>query len=83
LSISLSVTIGISLFTIGKTTVFQTKSVYLSSSGFTATAESQSIVSGLVVATVINLSVHFIGYFKSQIFHSTSLFSVSMSDIAD
>jgi hypothetical protein len=59
-SISTSVTIGISLFVIGTITVFQIKSVYLSSSGFTVIQVSQSIVSGLVVATTIKSLVHLI-----------------------
>ena len=42
---------GINLFTIGRITFFPIKCLYLSSSGFTATAVSPNNVSGLVVAT--------------------------------
>ena len=55
-----SAIIGISLFTIGNIHVFPTISLYLSSFGFTATAVSPNMVSGLVVATSTNLSSPFI-----------------------
>ena len=46
-------TIGINLLTSGNITFLPTNDVYLSSDGFTATAVSPRIVSGLVVATSI------------------------------
>ena len=46
-----SAIIGISLFIIGSMHFFPTIDLYLSSLGWTATAVSPSIVSGLVVAT--------------------------------
>jgi hypothetical protein len=50
---------GISLFTMGKINFFQffNNFLYLLSFGLTAIATSQSIVSGLVVATTISLSL--------------------------
>jgi hypothetical protein len=50
---------GISLFKIGKIKVFFAFNnfLYLLSLGFTATATSQSKVSGRVVATIISLSL--------------------------
>ena len=47
--------IGIVLSVSGSSTSFPTRSVYLSSSGLTAKAESPSNVSGLVVAISTNL----------------------------
>ena len=57
----LSKIIGIGLFNIGKITNLPFKCLYLSSSGLTATAVSPKIVSGLVVAIVINSSLFSIG----------------------
>ena len=57
-------------------------SLYLSSSGLTATAVSPSIVSGLVVATSMYLSSSFILYLRCHKCEASSLYSTSASDIA-
>jgi len=72
---------GIFLFNNGMLQFFPIKLLYFSSLGCTATATSPNIVSGLVVATIINLFL-LIGYF---IYHNKpfcSLCSTSKSDIA-
>ena len=77
-----SAIIGISLFIIGNIQVFPTKSLYLSSSGWTATAVSPSIVSGLVVATIMYLSsVPVILYLICHKCDGSSLYSTSASEI--
>lgn len=58
--------IGINLLTIGSITFLPIKSLYLSSSGFTATAVSPNNVSGLVVATSKYLSLPSIKYFNDR-----------------
>ena len=60
-----SAIIGISLSVRGSLSFFPTISLYLSSSGFTATATSPNIVSGLVVATVIQPEPSAYGYLTS------------------
>ena len=52
MSTAVSETTGIFLSVKGREMFFPIKSLYLSSAGFTATAVSPSMVSGLVVATV-------------------------------
>src|SRR6056297_2172645 len=71
---------GISRFTIGKISVLRIKCLYLSSEGFTATAVSPSIVSGLVVAMVKCPCPSFKGYLKCQRFEFSSLCSTSSSE---
>ena len=71
-STNLSETIGIVLPTNGSIIVDPIKSLYLSSSGCTATAVSPSIVSGRVVATTTYSSEFVIGYRK---YHSDPFFS--------
>jgi len=71
---------GISLFCIGSNTFFPTYFLYLSSLGFTATALSPSIVSGLVVATIIYSSLlPTTGYFINANIPLLSSCSVSIS----
>ena len=60
----LSPTIGTTLLTNGTINFFPTSFLYLLSLGFTATAVSPKIVSGLVVATNINSSELSSLYFK-------------------
>ncbi len=65
---------GSFLLTKGKVTLFPIKSLYLLSLGFTATAVSPNIVSGLVVATEIS------PYLIYQSLPFSSLYSSSKSD---
>ena len=74
--------IFIFLSTNGIVTNLFTSELYLSSLGFTAIAVSPSIVSGLVVAIVINSSEFSIGYLIWYNFEFTSLWSTSKSEIA-
>ena len=67
---------------IGKTTFLPSKCLYLPSSGFTATAVSPNIVSGLVVAIVKNSLLSSTGYLKYQNLPCTSFCSTSRSEIA-
>ena len=76
-----SATIGISLFIIGSTTVFPIRWVYLSSSGWTATAVSPSIVSGLVVATIISSFPSGVLYLICHKCPASSSYSTSASEI--
>ena len=77
-----SAIIGIFLLPItGIITYWPTRSVYLSSAGFTAMARSPGIVSGLVVAISIPPSLSAKGYLKYQIFESVSMCSTSASEI--
>ena len=66
----------------GKITFLPFKCLYLSSSGFTATAVSPNIVSGLVVAIVKNSSLSSTGYLKYQNLPCISFCSTSRSEIA-
>ena len=76
-----SAMIGIFLFEIGKLQNLPIRFLYFSSSGWTATAVSPNIVSGLVVATMIWLFSS-IGYLICHKLPSVSLCSTSRSEIA-
>ena len=69
------------MFIIGNIHFLPTISLYLSSSGCTATAVSPSIVSGLVVATITYLSESFILYLMCHKCEFSSSYSTSASDI--
>ena len=72
----LSAIIGIFLPTIGKIALLPIKSLKRLSDGFTATATSPSIVSGLVVAISINESEFSIAYL---IYHNLPLTSLKIT----
>ena len=74
-----SAIISISLPTRGSISFLPIKCLYLSSSGWTATATSASIVSGLEVAMIIYSSESFTGYFRCQRFPAFSACSTSSS----
>ncbi len=71
--------IGINLSTIGKRIIFPMSTDAFGSFGFIATAVSPNIVSGLVVATVINPEPSSNGYLRYHIEPSTSSISTSSS----
>ena len=75
--------IGISLPTRGRSIVLPICFLYLLSFGLTATAESPSMVSGLVVATTKYSSSPLIGYLKYHKCPFISLCTTSSSLIAD
>ncbi len=77
-----SAIIGMGRSARGSTAFFPTRCLYRGSSGCTATAVSPSIVSGLVVATVMNSALPSIGYLKCQKCPETSRWSTSRSEIA-
>ena len=77
-----SATTGISLSVKGSRSSLPTKCAYRLSAGFTATAVSPSIVSGRVVAIVINSSDPSIGYLKCQKEPASSEYSTSTSESA-
>ena len=73
---------GISLPASGRMTILPTMSLYLSSSGLTAMATSENMVSGLEVATVMPSLPSAPGYLKYQYLPFLSTCSTSISDRA-